>query len=345
MYRPAQVAAVILLASLIGTACKSRSKQSQTKDIYSGTNAVVTAQEKQAKLWAKITEKAYAAGKFPSLRAPRPTDAIALRHPEMAYSDDDEISDGRKKVIHTFGAVAKIEFIADSNSSHPYTGLFKSGAHFGLARLSLAVRPISPVINYTPGMALKFLIDGQQNPSLNMVAMNSLDGQTDSYNFFAHPFSNVLPSPAGIAQKEGEKIFHCALMEMHKNSDPKNQPVDHLATMDEQGNKEDVKAQRYPARLWFVPTPEASKYFAKATAQDDHRELLGHIDPATVLYQVYGDEFAEGKTQSSDSVHLGVIRTASYFVASEYSDQTLHFQHHTKPADPSSDAGNNYCPK
>ena len=89
----------------------------------------------------------------------------------------DEVPSGRPKFIHTYGSVVKVSFVPEE--SVQFSGMCAKGA-MGLARLSLAASP--EAIDYTPGMAVKFLVDGQ--PSLNLHVMISLNGQGENWNFF-----------------------------------------------------------------------------------------------------------------------------------------------------------------
>lgn len=112
----------------------------------------------------------------------------------MSYQGDTmppgKVFGHRQRVIHSIGTVGKIELKPQSTSSHPFTGIFEGASH-GIIRLSLAGEP-SAVESFTPGFALKFLRDG--SPSVNLVAMPSVDGQQEDYNFFAHEFCNNIPS-------------------------------------------------------------------------------------------------------------------------------------------------------
>ena len=97
----------------------------------------------------------------------------------------------RQRVIHSLGTIAKVELKPQATSSHPFTGIFEGASH-GIIRLSLAGE-ISAIKSFTPGFALKFLRDGL--PSVNLVAMPSVDGQGDDYNFFAKEFcNNIAPA-------------------------------------------------------------------------------------------------------------------------------------------------------
>lgn len=97
----------------------------------------------------------------------------------------DVFPEARTKYIHTVGVTAGISWA--STGDHPYGGLFKDGADFGIIRLSSAKAPDSSGI--TPGMGVKLFRDGR--PSANFVAMYSLDGQPCAdKDFFAHDWHN-----------------------------------------------------------------------------------------------------------------------------------------------------------
>ena len=51
----------------------------------------------------------------------------------------------------------------------------------------------------TDGMALKFMRDG--GPSANLLAMYSLDGTPDSWDFFSKDLSNHIEKPVGMKAK------------------------------------------------------------------------------------------------------------------------------------------------
>ena len=75
------------------------------------------------------------------------------------------------KKIHVQGVVHKVRF--ETVDTHPFSGIFKSGADYGLMRMSTASPYTHLMKKLTPGMALKFLRDGVD--SANTVAMNSVD--------------------------------------------------------------------------------------------------------------------------------------------------------------------------
>jgi hypothetical protein len=102
----------------------------------------------------------------------------------------------RKKLIHTVGSIAQVEFIAASDS--PYTGLFK-GSKNALIRLSTAKgfdADKEPLENFTPGISLKLLKDGK--PSVNCMAMYGVNG-VPTWNPFTYDASNHIPAASGVA--------------------------------------------------------------------------------------------------------------------------------------------------
>lgn len=103
----------------------------------------------------------------------------------------------RERVIHSMGTVGSVSLKPQSTSNHPFTGIFEGASH-GIIRLSVAGKP-SEAGAFTPGFALKFLRDG--SPSVNLVAMPSVDGQEDDYNFFSHEFCNNIPPAKKFALK------------------------------------------------------------------------------------------------------------------------------------------------
>ncbi len=107
----------------------------------------------------------------------------------------DVFVNGRRKLIHSVGVVGKVVFTPTSiGAVTGYTGCFQ-GAHYGLIRLSSAVQP-EIRLPLTPGFGLKFLRDGRD--SANVLAMPSVDGQPDNWNFFAHAFTTTVPDPMRI---------------------------------------------------------------------------------------------------------------------------------------------------
>ena len=94
----------------------------------------------------------------------------------------------RTKYIHHVGCAAKVQF--RPNGSSPYTGMF-AAAEYGYIRLSSAAHPATSGLitqPLAPGMGLKWLRDGMD--SANLVAMFSVNGQPNEWNFFKNNFWN-----------------------------------------------------------------------------------------------------------------------------------------------------------
>lgn len=101
----------------------------------------------------------------------------------------------RVKYIHQVGVVGSVKFV--SNGNHDFTGIFE-GANYGLIRLSSAGKP-GPSAPLTPGFGLKFLRDNRD--SANLVAMNSVGGQKDDWDFFSKDATTHIPAIVSDALK------------------------------------------------------------------------------------------------------------------------------------------------
>ncbi|MBF0313832.1 MAG: hypothetical protein HQK50_08625 [Oligoflexia bacterium] len=218
----------------------------------------------------------------------------------------DEMPAGRAKFIHTYGTVAQVDFIPTFN--HPYTGMYQTGAS-GLVRLSLAASPTT--IGYTPGMAVKFLVDGV--PSLNFVAMHSLEGQKGNWNFFAHDFSNKIPEPTTWVLWALGKFFELT------RSPATDLPIDHIAEVHKDGEAVAPFAKFAPQQIILRPSFAVAHLIAPES-REDMRISLEQIAAGTTLYYVYG-------ITAGEEILIGSLVTRSEFIASAYGDKELFFQH------------------
>ena len=222
----------------------------------------------------------------------------------------------RKKLIHSVGAVAPAKFVKMPGSNN-YTGLFE-GADNLIIRMSHAVKPDFSIPKVVPGMAIKFLIDGQ--PSANIFAMFSLLGQT-SYNFFAHDFSNHAPYfDVSLADSGSQSLFN-AFLTVSKY--PTLVGASGLAEYSQQGQP--VTVPTFPFRLQFHPV-KARHDRGQPDLDDDSDtyvvpELAGL--PAGPLYEVYAQDTPLFETL----VHIGTIITTAETISADYSDRNLFFQH------------------
>lgn len=147
-----------------------------------------TAATKQGFLWSRVVAESKESGSWPNQAG------IFAESVKTSFDDySDVFPGGRTKYIHSVGAVAKISLVADPSS--PFSGSFQGSPH-GLIRISTAKAISSSSI--TPGLGLKLLRDGV--PSANLVAMPSLDGQSD-FNIAKFNYSNHLVKPNSWALK------------------------------------------------------------------------------------------------------------------------------------------------
>ncbi len=222
--------------------------------------------------------------------------------PSFDHSSD-ELPEGRVKVIHANGSVAKISFVPAPN--HPFTGIYQTGG-IGLARLSLATPPADD--NYIPGMAIKFLIS--QHPSINLQVMNLLEGQKENWNYFAKDFSNQIPHPTTWTFSAIEKIFAWT------RSPANNLPLWHIAAWTNEGRFSGIPV--YPERIYFRPSSVVSNLIPE-NSREDFRESLLKV-PTGPIYEVYG-------VYRGSEYHIGTLVLESTLLASNYGDKNLFFQH------------------
>ncbi|HAZ11197.1 MAG: hypothetical protein A2X86_08505 [Bdellovibrionales bacterium GWA2_49_15] len=268
-----------------------------------------SAREKQDYLWKQVEKSQYAENQLPSsLSLFSMVKLLSSKYLIATFKhSSDELPMGRKKLIHSFGTVAKISFLSIPSS---YTGVLKSGA-IGVVRFSLAGAGAS----YTPGFGLKFLVDG--HPSLNIMAMYSLDGQGEDRNYFSNPFTTTIGEPSSPFLKLPLRAFSKAVKLFNSDASPFVLPVGHMAAMQSNGSVE--LAPVIPRHLKFVPV------FGGFDSGDktDLRVQLGRLRPGTVLYKVYAQSLKDEELE-----YLGDLVLTSSFVASCFGDEGLFFRHH-----------------
>ena len=219
----------------------------------------------------------------------------------------EELPRNRPKVIHTFGTVCRVRFAAGASR---YTGIFR-GAQ-GLARLSLAGDP--EMIGFTPGIALKFPLSGCRQPSsVNIVAMNSVNGQGGDRNWFGRPFSNLIPEARGLALKAGELLFKTV------KRDPTFLPLEHLANWVQSGEQ---VAQPVSPHHIVLEAGDAVANLIPSNSTADFRDDLARIPAGTAIYRVYAADGLDAARQL-----IGELVTETRMVASWWGDKRLFFQH------------------
>ena len=161
-----------------------------------------TASQKQEILFKQASQSPYSKKSILSKKGPSVLSMLKLfstTYLAKSFTNpNDEFEKTKVKLIHTYGAVAKVKFNVTKNTK--YTGILESGA-LGIIRFSLA----KVGLPYSPGLAIKFLVDGEK--SQNLFAMFSLEGQGSNYNFFANNFETEIADPTSSALKFLELII------------------------------------------------------------------------------------------------------------------------------------------
>jgi hypothetical protein len=260
---------------------------------------------------------------LPPLAAPGLHDLLKLlssRYSVKALSHEgDEMEPGRRKLVHPFGAEARLKLVVDPASSHGYTGIFQRGSDCVISRFSMASKPSAE--RSIPALALKFFIDGDR-PSLDLLVMNSVDGQVGQ-NFFSQSFSNIIPPPKGLAVRVlGAAFGRSAKLYGAKDPNPGRLTLEHLAGMAPDGVA--VADPREPYQLFFKPTEQATALMEGRAVGEDFRVALARLPVGVVLYQLYTRATADEREVPR---LLGHLVLASTVVSSRYGDQTLYFRH------------------
>lgn len=275
---------------------------------------VKSAKDKQALIFQKSVQNPYSETDI--LRQSNPSafsllKLLSVKRLAKSFTNpNDEFYSKKIKLIHTYGAVAKVKF--NITNSTKYTGLFQSGA-FGIIRLSLAKLGLP----YTPGIALKLFVDGKK--SQNMFAMYSLDGQKNNYNFFENNFESKIDEPKSGALQIIARKFKKALVRLGSDhKDPTLQSSTDLAAVTSNGKA--VEQPIVPFSLVFEPTAEAQMSSAEGNLL--LRVATEQYSKDLILYNVY-----TRSVENAPKELLGEIILESRFISNEYGDKKLFFQH------------------
>lgn len=279
------------------------------------------AAQKQDILWQQIAANPYPTDDLPI----KPYDAITSLQLLQASFDKkaftwegDEMIADRPKLIHTYGSAAKVELLISKDSE--YTGVFAPGKKIGIARFSVAA--IDPD-NFVPGTVTKILVDGK--PSINLFAMNSVDGQGKDFNFFKLPFTNFIPNPVSPVKKFLAAVFREAIDELPggKCDRPLGEGKLPLFTAALQYVNGSVEPQPKAPLVYFFQPNSALGWNGDDTT--DLRLQLAKIPVQSVLYTI-----SVAISQTGPQEVIGKLVLKSQFVASEYEDQILFFNHASK---------------
>jgi len=172
-------------------------------------------------------------------------------------------------------------------------------------------------------MAIKIPVD--KAPSHSLITMFSVAGQGTDKNFFSNIFTNQIPDGHSAATKFLGFQFSLALRLLpggcERPFDEGKLPMHTPASVEQNGKI--ATSVKVPEVINFIPTPAVG--WSKNTT-DDTRILLEKIPVGTVLYKLA----VKPSRDSTESSIIGQLVLKSSFVASEYCDKHLYFQHHNK---------------
>lgn len=281
-----------------------------------------TACQKADSMWHdKIIPSRYE--QLPPLSTPGIFDLLRLTMSSFSVkaltTEGDELEEGRHKLIHAFGAEARLRLVISPEAAGGYTGIFRSGAECVIGRFSLASKPTANTS--IPALALKIFIGGDQ-PSVNLQLMHSVDGQV-GHNFFEQTFSNILPPAKTFSTRLLASGFERSAEQFGaKDPNPGRLTLEHLARTLPDGNS--IAAPKTPYQLLFKPTEQARALMQNAGAEDDFRLKLTGLPIGQGIYDIY--TLAEGDPAENASL-LGQLVLAAPLVSSHYGDEKLYFRH------------------
>lgn len=276
----------------------------------------MTAEEKEAYTMEQIMATRGTRSRFPTTVEQGRFLTENIWHTFDRYSD--EIPYHHPKRIHAVGFTGAVEL--ESAGDHPFTGLLRHGAPFGVVRFSTALAPSEE--GMTPGLAIKFFVDGAA--SANFVAMESNLGQATG-NFFEGDFSTAVPRPSF---RDG--LVFVVVLKFRRVSSPENVVgLLELAQQEADGTPVPEADIASPFALVLKPNPDLSLQFQDVLPTDDFLETtFSQISVGTVLYDIYGKAAPD-----ADEVLVGHLKTKSEIVDSSYADNTLFFRHQRPSVD------------
>ena len=233
----------------------------------------------------------------------------------------DDLPYTHAKRIRSVGGVGLVTW-HPSESQHPYTGFFATGTPYALIRLSYT-KP-SDTSGTTPGLSLKLFRDGI--PSSNMLAMESLEGQT-SGNFFEFDFSNHLaPATTRLLQYVGRRFgrYSCPSTRTGLSEIAMSTEYINGAT----GEEEDFTTIEFPYRIVFRPNPALTQQFSSFSPEQSLFDTLADIPVGTKLYDIYAVSFPDGNEESEEEEnHVGHLELTRALQPSVIGDNVLFFRH------------------
>ena len=208
--------------------------------------------------------------------------------------------------ISCVGTAAKMRFVADG--THPFTGMFATGG-VGFVRASLAVG----MPKYSPAAAFKFAAMGRIHRGI--CCCTSHGAHASEPGFFERAPTNHTLAPITFPNTLMLPLLRFWLSPI--SSPIELQRLDHLAAVTNNGT---VVEHAVAPELGNLDG--ADEVRNDPASREDFRELLAAIPSGSLLYRMYGKA-----SRSAQQVYIGSVTTESGFVASEFGDCILAFQH------------------
>lgn len=309
------------LIAIAATGCQSVA-QSPLPSVPTRVSSSGTDCKKADAMWHdKILPSRYV--QLPPLTSPGIIGSIKLMTPDFSVKaltvHGDELEPGRTKLIHAFGAEARMRLVVNQHTIGRNTGFFSTGTDCAIARFSLAKKPDSETS--IPGFALKIFVSGDRS-SVNLLMMHSVDEQ-QGHNYFAQNFTNILPPAVALSKRLLAHGFkRSAVVFGARDTNPGRLTLEHLASSLPTG--EQAATPNVPHQLILKPTVHARALMANSSATDDFRVQLTRLSVGQAIYDVY--TLMEGEP-SANALLLGQLILATPIVSSRYGNERLYFQH------------------
>jgi hypothetical protein len=229
------------------------------------------------------------------------------------------------KAIHRRAVVAKVFFKPVSLT--PYTGIFAEDS-IGLLRASLTYKPNKRGV--APGIALKFFIDHQQSRDASF--LTGLESHGQNYNFFAKPFSNMVPK----SQDFGARFVSWLFKRVSKKSNFIS--VKHFSEIRPGGELVPASMIKSLAQIFLQTCASNNDLKFTELPKRDIRIDLMQLKSGECILDVFArederQEDYENFTQAKSDKYfqqaklIGKIILESSFVASQFGDDQLFFRH------------------
>lgn len=275
--------------------------------------------EKLDLLWSRVTADPYPLDALP-LKVPSALDRLRLLsvgHNRLSFEHgSDELPEGRNKLVHRFGTVARVRW--EVTSPTRFTGVMASGGD-GLLRLSDA----EGGARFRPSVALKIPVDGRA--SLNLFGLPAATRDETDRNFLSGAFANSTPHVNRLDAKLVARAFQKTARALEASRVyPVYLPLHELAELELDGSP--VSEPVVADRLELHPTEAARAAFDPAL---DWRLALAELPAGLALFDVRVSGAID-----EPAAPLGSVVLEKSFIASRYGDDRLFFQHHTGPRGP-----------